>query len=177
LAIHPYPAQLASNWSAKDGTKIVVRPIRPEDAHIEREFVQALSPQTKYLRFLGAMKDLTPAMLARFTQVDYDREMALIAVVENQGRERQIGVARYVINPDATSCEYAIVVSEDWQGRGLGRYLMLQLIAIARARGLKTMIGLVLSVNTQMLKLAAELGFSVHTPPHDPTSKEVRLAL
>ncbi|MFL6582305.1 MAG: GNAT family N-acetyltransferase [Burkholderiales bacterium] len=177
LAIHPYPAALASKWSAKDGTTVVVRPIRPEDAQIEREFVQALSPQTKYLRFLGAMKDLTPAMLARFTQVDYDREMALIAVVEHEGQERQIGVARYVINPDAISCEYAIVVSEAWQGKGLGRYLMLQLIAIARARGLKTMVGLVLSVNTQMLRLAVELGFSVATPAHDATSKEVRLVL
>ncbi len=181
MAIHPYPAHLASQWRAKegtaDGTPVIIRPIRPEDAKIECEFVQSLSAQAKYLRLMGSVKELAPAMLARFTQVDYDREMALIAVVQEAERERQVGVARYIINPDGESCEYAIVVSEAWQGRGLGRYLMLQLIAIARARGLKTMLGQVLAANPQMLGFAAALGFVIDGTPHDLSVKEVRLNL
>ena len=123
------------------------------------------------------MKDLTPALLARFTQIDYDREMALIAVIQEEGAERQIGVGRYIINPDGNSCEFAIVVGEAWHGRGLGRHLMQQLIAIARARGLRTMMGQVLAANTQMLGLAAGLGFVTHKTPHDMSVKEVELAL
>ena len=177
VAIHPYPVNLVSEWRAPSGTPVTIRPIRPEDATIEREFVHSLSPEARYLRFMGALKDLTPAMLARFTQVDYDREMALIAVIHEDGRERQIGVARYIINPDGESCEFAVVVAEAWQGRGLGRHLMPQLIAIARARGLKTMMGQVLAANTQMLGLATALGFVVNETPPDLSVKEVRLAL
>ncbi|MGZ5170039.1 MAG: bifunctional acetate--CoA ligase family protein/GNAT family N-acetyltransferase [Burkholderiales bacterium] len=177
MAIHPYPTELVSEWRAADGTSATIRPIRPEDATIESDFVQSLSPQAKYLRFMAAVKDLTPAMLARFTQVDYDREMALIAVLDDAGRERQIGVTRYIINPDGQSCEFAIVVSEAWQGRGLGRHLMLQLIAVARTRGLKTMLGQVLAVNTHMLALAAALGFFIRDTPGDLSVKEVGFEL
>jgi acetyltransferase len=176
MAIHPYPAQLESEWRADDGTRVRIRPIRPEDAQLEAEFVRGLSAQTRYLRFMGSVKDLTPAMLARFTQVDYDREMALIALVEEDGRERQIGVVRYIINPDGDSAEFAAVVSEAWQGRGLGRELMLKLIAIARARGVKILSGQVLAANPQMLDLAAALGFE-KVADDDPTVRLVRLAL
>jgi acetyltransferase len=174
LAIHPYPANLVSEWRAGDDTPVVIRPIRPEDAAIEREFVDSLSPEAKYMRFMGAVKDLSPAMLARFTQVDYDREMALIAVIHHAGCERQVGVGRYIINPDGESCEFAIAIAETWQGRGLGRHLMLQLIAVARARGLKTMVGQALAANTQMLLLATALGFLIGEPGQ---VKELKLAL
>jgi acetyltransferase len=177
LAIHPYPAHLESEWRAPDGTPVIIRPIRPEDAGIESEFVHSLSPQAKYLRFMAAVKDLTPGMLARFTQIDYDREMALIALVHEEGRERQIGVARYIINPDGVSAEYAVVVSEAWHGRGLGRHLMLKLIEIARARGVKTLVGQVLAANRQMLGLAAALGFVSAFDERDPSVLEVRLEL
>jgi acetyltransferase len=156
---------------------VIIRPIRPEDAQIEVEFVRGLSAQTRYLRFMGSVKDLTPAMLARFTQVDYDREMALIALVGDNGRERQIGVVRYIINPDGTSAEFAAVLSEAWQGRGLGRALMLKLIEIARARGLKILAGQVLAANPQMLELAGALGFVCAIDGDDPTVRTVRLTL
>jgi acetyltransferase len=176
MAIHPYPVQLVTEWIAPDGTRVAVRPIRPEDAQIERDFVGALSPEARYLRFMGSLRDLTPAMLARFTQIDYDREMALIGVVDHEGRERQVGVARYVVYSDG-ACEFAIVVAEDWQGRGLARHLMLRLIAIARARGLVTMIGQVLAGNTRMLELARALGFVVQDSGSDPAVTDVRLTL
>jgi acetyltransferase len=177
MAIHPYPAHLAQSWRTPDGVEVEVRPIRPEDAEIEREFVRALSPEAKYLRFMSTLKELTPVMLARFTQVDYDREMALIAVVTEGGRERQIGVARYVVNADGETCEFAVVVAEAWQGRGLGRHLMQRLIGIARERGLAAMQGEILAANSGMLDLVAKLGFTFAEVPGVPTVKEARLAL
>jgi acetyltransferase len=126
---------------------------------------------------MSTLKELTPAMLARFTLVDYDREMALIAVDTSRGREVQIGVARYVINPDWESCEFAIVVSQDWQGHGLGRHLMMRLIDIARARGLRVMMGQILAANTRMLAMARALGFTIDDSEEDPGVKHVLLRL
>jgi acetyltransferase len=140
--------------------------------------VNSLSAEAKYLRFMSTLKQLTPAMLARFTQVDYDREMALVAVAQNGAREVQIAVARYVINPDWESCEFAIVVSQDWQGHGLGRHLMLSLIDIAKARGLKVMLGQILAANVRMLGLAKALGFVIDEGDiEDRSVKHVRLVL
>jgi acetyltransferase len=177
MAIHPYPVHLVSEWNARDGKVVTIRPIRPEDAGIEYEFVHELSPQAKYSRFMGSVNDLTPSMLARFTQVDYDREMALIGVVRHEGREKQIGVARYTINPDWTSCEFAIVIAESWQGRGLARHLMTNLVELARERGLTEMVGLILSTNARMLDLARSLGFTIEDWPDDPDIKRAHLAL
>ena len=177
MAIHPYPANLRSTWHAPNGVPITIRPIRPEDAELEREFVTRLSPDTRYLRFMGSLKELSPAMLARFTQVDYDREMALIATVEEAGRERQIAVCRYVINADGNSCEFAIVVAEAWQGLGLGRHLMLRLIEIARERGIRRMTGDILAANVGMLEMAARLGFVIGDAPEMPSVKQASLAL
>jgi acetyltransferase len=103
--------------------------------------------------------------------------MALVAVIQHEGRELQIAVARYVINPDWTSCEFAIVVRQDWQGHGLGRHLMLRLIDIAKARGLASMTGQILSANVRMLGLAKALGFLIQEDPDDRSVKHVRLAL
>jgi acetyltransferase len=177
MAIHPYPVGLISEWQTERGATVVIRPIRPEDAEIEQAFVRSLSPEAKYLRFMSTLKELTPSMLARFTQVDYDREMALIAVDESTGREVQIGVARYVINPDWESCEFAIVVSQHWQGHGLGRHLMLRLIEVARARGLKIMTGQILAANTRMLAMAKALGFTFDDSVEDPGVKHVQLRM
>src|SRR6185369_1640374 len=101
----------------RDGTVLHVRPIRPEDADLERAFVNGLSEQTRYFRFFYLLHELTPAMLARFTQVDYDREMALVALVEASAGPKFVGVARYIANPDQESAEFAVVVADDWQGR------------------------------------------------------------
>lgn len=177
MAIHPYPAHLAGTWQGPDGTSVEVRPIRPEDAEIEREFVRSLSPEAKYLRFMSTLRELTPTMLARFTQVDYDREMALIAVIPERGGEREIGVCRYTINPDGVSCEFAVVIAQDWQGRGLGRHLMMRLIDVARSRGLATMRGDILAANSGMLDLVLRLGFTLSDVPDAPTVKEATLAL
>jgi len=177
LAIHPYPAELATEWTAPDGERVTVRPIRPEDAEIEREFVKQLSPEAKYFRFMNSVRDLTPQMLARFTQIDYDREMALVATTARDGSEAEIGVARYITNPDGSSCEFAIVVGDEWRRRGLGRYLMARLIEISRLRGMAWMSGDVLAANQPMLAFVASLGFAVDESPGEPGVRRVTLAL
>src|SRR5262249_23218399 len=126
MAIHPYPIDLVTDVALRDGTRIHVRPIRPEDAELERSFVAGLSDETRYFRFFYQLHELTPAMLARFTQVDYDREMALIAIDESARPIAIIAVARYIMNADRDSAEFAIVVADAWHRRGVARMLMEQ---------------------------------------------------
>lgn len=160
LAIEPYPRHLEQRLSLDDGTPLVIRPIRPEDAQSERNFVRDLSDQAKKFRFMHALNELSPAMLARFTQIDYDREMALVAFTVENDKPVQQGVARYSINQDDASCEFAIVVSHKRQNQGIGTRLMHGLMDAARGQGLTTMEGTVLSDNEAMLILMDELGFS-----------------
>lgn len=171
MAIHPYPYYLETKWQLPDGTDITIRPIRPEDAELEQEFVRGLSEESRYFRFMESLHELTPTMLVRFTQIDYDREMALMAVTEVGGKEMELGIARYTTNPDAESCEYALVVSDKWQHKGLGHRLMTALMDVARARGLKRMEGEVLTSNQAMLRLVDTLGFMVNANPDDVSIK------
>ena len=177
MAIYPYPAHLVTHWQLPNGTDMVVRPIRPEDAEIEQAFIRQLSERAKYFRFMQTITELTPQMLARFTQIDYDREMALIAVVDVNGRETEIGVARYITNPDARSCEFAIVVADNWQRQGIAHRLMQQLIETARSHALQMMEGEVLANNHEMLKLVTKLGFNISPSDGDPGMKHVVLDL
>jgi len=169
----PYPSELVRTLTLRDGTRVVVRPIRPEDRQIEKEFVQELSNESKYFRFMSGLRELSEAMLNRFTQIDYDRELALIAMVCENAKETEIGVARYVVNADNISCEFAVAVADAWQNRGVGTALILGLAAAARARGLRTMEGIVVARNSKMLGLMNALGFSVRAEPGDPSIRHV----
>ena len=174
MAIHPYPPELETTWQLPDGTDVTLRPIRPEDAEIEQDFVENLSAESKYFRFMQSMDKLTPMMLARFTQIDYDREMALVAVIkEHTAEARILGVARYVSNPDKQSCEFALTVADEWQKKGIGRQLMHRLMAVARDRGIEIMEGEVLSNNSKMLRLCERLGFHA-SRSEDPDVVSVR---
>lgn len=177
MAIYPYPTHLVSHWQLADGTDITIRPIRPEDAELEQEFVHDLSEESRYFRFMRSVQELTPDMLARFTQIDYSREMALIAVTIAHGKEVELGVTRFSINPDGESCEFALVVADAMRGKGLGQKLMTALMDAARSKGLKTMEGEVLGNNRNMLKLMNRLGFAVETSPEDDGIKNVSKVL
>jgi len=177
MAIHPYPAHLVSRWQPSEGPPVTLRPIRPEDAELEQAFVKNLSAETRYFRFMDTLRELTPQMLMRFTQIDYDREMAFVATVDEAGRETEVGVARYVANPDGESCEFALVIADGWQRKGLGRRMMVQLIEVARARDLRSMVGHVLGENRGMLALCQKLGFVVADSAEGPLVKRVTLAL
>ncbi|MEO6322014.1 MAG: GNAT family N-acetyltransferase, partial [Polaromonas sp.] len=138
---------------------------------------QHLSPESRYFRFISSMVELPPAMLARFTLVDYDREMALVAVIRERKagpdgeiieKERIVGVSRYITNPDQSSCEFALVVADDFSGKGLGSRLMLSIMDVAREKGLSEIEGLVLTQNPGMLKLMKSLGYTVKPFAEDP---------
>jgi acetyltransferase len=173
LAIHPYPIHLITEEQLNDGTDIIIRPIRPEDAEIEQEFIRSLSAESKYFRFMNSIHELSLEMLVRFTQIDYHNEMALVAINPGTRGEEEIGVARYMTNPDKKTCEFAIVVSDKWQGKGIARLLMQKLIEIARNRGLEVMEGQVLANNFRMLELMASLNFQISNDPTDPGIKVV----
>jgi len=171
MAIHPYPSQLITKWTSVDGTEVTIRPIKPEDAELEVEFVRTLSAETKYYRFMNTMRELPPAMVARLTQIDYDREMAFLATIQEGGKEVEIGVCRYAVNPDGESCEFAIVVADAWQRHGLARKLMGILIETARNKGIMYMNGVFLANNERMLKFVQGLGFTLSNDPEDSTVK------
>jgi acetyltransferase len=167
MAIAPYPRHLIRQETLADGTPLVIRPIRPEDAESEQEFVKSLSEEARKFRFMGVLNELSPEMLVQFTQIDYRREMALVAMAEIDGREKQCGVARYVINPDGRSAEFAVVVGDAVQHQGIGTRLMKGLFRAARDHGLSTIEGSVLKHNAPMLKLMEELGFTTRIDPDD----------
>ena len=148
--------------------------------------VQNLSPESRYFRFVSTMSQLPPAMLARFTLIDYDREMALVAVHRTRNTdaggnvtesERVIGVSRYITNPDQSSCEFSLVVADDFAGKGIGSRLMECIMQVARDKGLAEIQGLVLTSNPNMLKLMRGLGFTVKAYPDDPDFRLVTHAL
>jgi acetyltransferase len=177
LAIPPYPRELERTIQLADGQTLKVRPVRPEDAQREQTFVRNLSLEARYFRFRSGLVELTPRMLARFTQIDYDREMALLATCGEGDSEQAVGVARYVTNRDGESCEFALVIADAWQGRGVGSHLMRALIEIARHQGLLRMEGEVALDNHKMLELVRYLGFAVHTHAEDGTLRSVVLEL
>ncbi|MDK9725512.1 MAG: bifunctional acetate--CoA ligase family protein/GNAT family N-acetyltransferase [Sterolibacteriaceae bacterium MAG5] len=181
MAIHPYPSHKTTSYQTPDGRTVTIRPIKPEDADMEQEFVKRLSPETKYFRFMNTIRELSQAQLTRLTQIDYDREMAFVATVGSEesvgGEPLEVGVARYATNPDGESCEFAIVVADDWQGKGLARRLMGVIIDTARSRGLKYMNGDFLAENTRMLAFVQSLGFVLSPHPDDSGLKRGVLVL
>ncbi|CDS52777.1 Acetyl-CoA synthetase (ADP-forming) alpha and beta chains, putative [Polaromonas sp. CG9_12] len=186
LSILPYPARYEQVWPLRGGGEYTVRPIHPDDAHMLQEMMSHLSPESRYFRFISSMVELPPIMLARFTLIDYDREMALVAVfrerrLDTNGEavetERIVGVSRYVTNPDQSSCEFALVVADDFSGKGLGSRLMLSIMDVAREKGLSEIEGLVLAQNPGMLKLMKSLGYTIKPFAEDPDFRLVTHAL
>ena len=173
MAIHPYPTHLCREWPMRDGTVITVRPVRPEDAALKQEFVNGLSEEARHFRFMDATRELPPSLIVRFTQVDYDREMVLLAIVHEEGKERQIGSARYTQTPDGEAVEFALAIDDRWQKCGLGRRLMGAIMDCAREKSYRSMVGDVLSDNQKMLRLMTSLGFSVLPHPEGSSMKRV----
>ena len=177
MAIHPYPSQQTLEYQSPDGQIVTIRPIKPEDAYLAQDFVHELSAESKYFRFMNTIRELPQSQLIRLTQIDYDREMAFVATVDEGGREVEVGVVRYATNPDGESCEFAVIVADSWQGKGLAQRLMNVLIDTARSRGLKIMNGDFLADNRRMLKFVASLGFVLSQHPEDPGLKRGFLVL
>jgi acetyltransferase len=177
LVISPYPEEYESEELTSGGLSVFVRPIKPEDASLLVDLFNTLSRTSIYYRFFGAMKALPHSMLVRFTQVDYDREIGLVAMErDGGGEERMLGVARVIADPDGRRAEFAVLIGDPWQGKGVGARLLEKSLRIAKKRGIETVWGVVLRENRGMLTLARKLGFRVSASP-EPTEMEVTIDL
>jgi len=175
LPIPPYPAELTGQYDAR-GEALTIRPIRPEDAETHAGFFSRLGPDDVRYRFFATLRELSAEQIARMTQIDYDREMAFVAVRQREGTPPEtVGVARLVRETDGGG-EFAVVVQPDMKGRGLARHLMRRLIDWGASQGMTEIVGQILSENAPMLAFIRRLGFSVRPMPGDASVMEARLA-
>jgi acetyltransferase len=175
LAIRPYPNVWETRADVHDGLRVLIRPIKPSDEPALAEFQTRLTPEDIRLRFLAPRKEFSHKVNARFTQIDYGRAMAFVALREDQSE--LLGVARLEADPDYSSAEYAVIVRSDLKGVGLGWALMQHLIHYAESEGLRDLHGHVLAANVRMLEMCRELGFDISADPEDLTLRKVRLTL
>jgi acetyltransferase len=163
LAIRPYPNQWERWIGTDNGYRVFVRPLKPADEHLYGAFVEKLSPEDIRFRFLTPRKEFSHKFIARFTQIDYSRAMAFVAL--NKEQNELLGVARLAANPDYVTGEYAIIVRSDLKGMGIGLALMRHLIRYAEKEGLRELVGDVLASNQRMLEMCRGLGFAITSGP------------
>ena len=175
LVITPYPTRYISAWRLRDGTKVLLRPIRPEDEPLQNELFSTLSEETVRERFFSVIKDMSHEMLVRFCNIDYDREIAIVAEVRDGDKRRIAGISRLIIEP-GSKAQFAVLVHDGYQGKGLGWKLMDVLIAIARRKGLTEVYGLTLRENHRMQKLAKSFGFTAVLMPGGIVRVTLKLA-
>ena len=175
FAVRPYPKEWERHATLKEGAAIFIRPIRPEDERLYPPFLGRISQEDMRLRFFAPVKELNHAFIARFTQIDYARAMAFVAIDEASGE--MLGVARLHANSNYDAAEYAVLVRTDLKGKGLGWLLMQTIIEYARSEGLRTIEGQVLNDNATMLRMCTELGFRIAPDPGEPDISVVTLAL
>jgi len=161
LMITPYPSRYVQFWRCHDGRQVLLRPVRPEDEKLNREMLEGLSQETLRFRFFHVLKEITHEMLTQMCNIDYDREIAIIAEYEQNGKRRNVGMGRLLVEPDGETGEFAVMVADDFQSNGLGLKLTDVIIGIAGDRGLKSIYGILLNDNARMLHLVERLGFTV----------------
>jgi acetyltransferase len=174
FAIRPYPQEWERQLELRDSTRVFVRPIRPEDERLYGPFFEHVSQEDLRLRFFAPVKHFGHAYVARFTQIDYARAMAFIAI--ETATNSMLGVVRLHSDANYETGEFAILLRSDFKGRGLGWLLMQQIIDYARSEGLKTIEGQILRENSTMLTMCRELGFAVSPDPNDPNISLAKLA-
>ncbi|MCF8089119.1 MAG: GNAT family N-acetyltransferase, partial [Desulfotignum sp.] len=174
LIISPYPWWQESEFNTRDNERIFMRPVRPGDAQQMIDLFSDLSPETIFMRFFSPLKRISRPMLARLSQIDYDREIALCAFAGDGAARKLIGVARIIFMPDGKTGEFAVVVADDWHGKGIGSVLLKQAMISAKKYGLSMVSGLVLTNNAPMVAMGQKIGFSV---ARDPDSAEYRLTI
>jgi acetyltransferase len=153
--MRPYPAELEADLVLRDGSRVRVRPMRPDDIEHEKRFFEGLSERSRFLRFMHAINELSPGMLERFTRSDYERDLALVAL----HAEEFVAVGRYAPGERKDKAEFALVVADAWQRRGLGRALLAMLRDEARKAGYRALYGTVLDDNHEMMNLVRAMGF------------------
>lgn len=174
----PAPADVPESVvTLLDGSEVTIRALHKEDAQLERDFIRGLSPESRWMRFLGQISEPSDSLIRKLTELDYQHDMAFIALAREGGITQEVGVSRYSLAPDGQSCECAVTVADAWQGKGLGTVLMRDLIGIARRRGIRSMFSIDANENDRMRELARYLGFKRERDPGDPTRVIHRLAL
>jgi acetyltransferase len=175
LVISPYPSQYITQYTMTDGTEVTLRPIRPEDEPMEAEMFTRFSMQTQKFRFFQLIKDISHEMLVRYTQIDYDREIAIIAELDEGKQKKMLGVARLIADPDRETAEFAIVVADPWQHKGLGSKLTDYLLEIARGWELGVVYARFLKENVIMKQILLERGFVIKDTDEDSYHAELEL--
>lgn len=176
-SVAPLAALYPVRVRLRDGTEVLIRPIGPDDTEREQAFVRGLSAESRFFRFMSTLRELTPEMLYRFTHPDPQREVALVALAGQGPGLRQIGVARCVADSARGRAEFAIVVADEYQNRGVGRRLLGELVRAARALGLRGLWGDILATNRRMLNLMTAAGFELHSVPADPLLRRASITL
>jgi len=167
LVIMPYPTRYVTPYRLKDGTEVLLRPIRPEDEPLEEELIKGLSEETRLLRFFEPLRNVTHEMLVMYCNVDYDRQIAIVAEYSQAGKKRNVGVAELIIEPGEGRAELAVVVAEDFQRKGLGTKLFDLLIGIAKDKGLQSVYAVMLPRNKRMISLCKKFGFTIKYGPDE----------
>jgi acetyltransferase len=175
LVIAPYPNKYVSEWKLKDETPVVIRPIKPEDEVSLDELFKSLSEETMRFRFFQIIKNMPHETLTRYCNLDYDREVAIVSELKEE-KNRIIGVGRVILEPGKNCGEFAVVVGDKWQGRGLGSKLMDYLIEIGKDIGLEMMYGYVSSNNPKMINLCAKKGFELKPIDEEITKATLKLS-
>jgi acetyltransferase len=175
FAIRPYPKEWEKHATLRDGAHIFLRPIRPEDEHLYPQFLARVAKDDLRLRFFAFVKQFDHTFIARFTQIDYGRAMAFLAI--DPATDEMLGVARLHANSAYDTAEYAVLVRSDLKGKGLGWLLMQTIIEYARNEGLSKIEGQVLNENRTMLRMCAELGFTITSDPNEPDVSLVKLSV
>ncbi len=170
VVITPYPTRYVSHWLLSDGTNVLLRPIKPEDEPLEHELLSTLSQATMRARFFSIIKDISHEMLVRYCNIDYDREMAIVAEVRDGGKRKLIGIGRLIIDREFKSGEFAVLVHDDYQSKGLGPKLVDVLIGVAEEKGLERIYGEVLTENQQMIAVCKKLGFTIEMADEETTT-------
>jgi acetyltransferase len=175
LVITPYPKKYTVPGKLRNGTPIVIRPIKPEDETLLDELFRAFSEETMRFRFFQVIKEMTHETLTRYCNIDYNREIAIVAEPEKSRKRRIIGVARLILRPGQRKGEFAVAVGDQWQGLGLGSQLVNCIIEIAKDRGLESICGDVMANNIKMLALCEKKGFKMEPVDEEVTEATLRV--
>ena len=175
LVITPYPMRYVSHWHLRDGKEVLLRPVKPEDEPLEHDMFTSLSETTLRERFYQAIKTITHEMHARFCNIDYDREMAIVAEIRDNGNRRIVGIGSFMIEPDGRSCEFSVLVHDDYQGQGLASKLVDLIIGIADEKGLTEFFGYIEPQNRKMVNLTRKLGMTPEKTPYDLVKMTLKL--
>lgn len=167
LVISPYPAKYTTEWRARDGRTVLLRPIRPEDEPMWLEMFKSFSERTVRNRFFYLIKDTPHETRVRYCNIDYDREIAIVGEITEVGKRKIIGVVRLVIERTGRTGEFAVVVADPWQGIGIGSKMVDVIIGIAEDKKLDSIYGIVLAENTRMLRICREMGFRIEKQNED----------